>query len=158
MNFVAGILIVIACTYIGIGFDSFYKNKIKILKDFSTFIDFSVAEISYLKTDIPSLLTKNNQMNSCRLSKALMSIDNPIDFNSQQLCISMLNLSEKELIVNYIKDISRLDINAQKAFAEEYKQRVNKYIKNIEEEQSVKGKLAKKLAPLVGLAVMIIII
>jgi stage III sporulation protein AB len=158
MNFVAGILIVIACTYIGIGFDNFYKSKIKILKDFSSFIDFAVAEISYLKTDLFSLINKNSNLNPSKFSRALLTINNPVDFSTENLSLGILNLSEKNLIISFIKDLSRLDTEAQKAFAEEYKQRVSGYIKNIEEEESKKGKLAKKLAPLLGLGIMIIII
>lgn len=158
MNFVAGILIVIAFTFIGFGYDNYCIARLNIIKDFSNFIDFSIAEIAYLKTDLLSLITKYDNLQSSTLSKALLTVKNPTLLYVDDLKLSLLTASEKQLIVLFIKDISRLDTDGQRAFANEYKLRVNTQIQYMQDKQLTKGKLFKKLAPLLGLGIMIIII
>ncbi len=158
MNYVAGILIVIACTYMGFGYNNYYVAKLNIIKDFSTFIDFAIAEIAYLRTDLFGLIDKYNKMNPSVLSRALLSVDNPTMFGAEKLKLALLNNKEKQLVVTFIKDIASLGTDGQRAFAQEYKLRVNKQIEFIESEQLKKGMLVKKLAPFLGLGILIILI
>ena len=145
MNLLAGTLIFIACTYIGIGIDNFYKTKVKILGEFIEFIDFTLTEINYLKTDMLAIIKKYNHTRSTKLSNALKSLNNPLNARCENFSISYLTYEDKQQIISFIKDIARLDADGQKVYVEEYKQRVNSYIKYINAEQSVKGKLAKSL-------------
>lgn len=158
MNFVAGILIVIAFTYIGIGIDNFYKTKINILNEFCEFIQFAQSEICYLKTNIIEVTKKYNSIYGSRLSIALNEIKNPVEIKAEDLRLVMFTPKEKQLFVTFIQEISRLDSDRQKAYAIEYKKNVKEHIESMQKEEQTKGKLAKKLAPLLGLGIMIVII
>lgn len=157
MNFVAGILIVIACTYIGIGIDGYYKAKIAVLNEFVDFIGFACAEISFMKTGIADLLAKYASKGT-KLSEALAGIKNPNELQFGMQTLVCLTASEKQLITDFIKGIATLDNSSQKAFAEQCKVRLTEYLGNLEKQRGAKGMLAKKLAPLVGLGIMIIIL
>lgn len=157
MNFVAGILIVVACTYIGIGIDGYYKTKIAVLREFQDFIGYAMAEISFMKTDIGGLLSKYAERQS-KLSEALVAIKNPHDNTHINLPLVCLTNGEKQLITDFIKGIATLDNSSQKAYAELYTAKVCAYADSLEQARNTKGKLAKKLAPLIGLGIMIIIL
>ncbi len=157
MNFVAGILIVVACTYIGIGIDGYYKSKIAVLREFQDFIGFAMAEICFMKTDICGLLAKYAERQT-KLSEVLIVIKNPHECAQNGLPLVCLTSSEKQLITDFIKGIATLDINSQKAYAEQYTAKVCAYVDSLEQARNTKGKLAKKLAPLIGLGIMIIIL
>lgn len=158
MNFVAGILIVIAFTYIGIGIDNFYKTKIAILSEFCEFIQFAQSEICYLKTNIIDVTKKYNLLTSTKLSLAFTEIKNPVLVKPEDIHMAMFSAKEKQLFITFIQEISRLDSDRQKAYAVDYQKRIKDYITTLQKEEDTKGKLAKKLAPLLGLGIMIVII
>ncbi|MDD4316660.1 MAG: stage III sporulation protein AB [Clostridia bacterium] len=157
MNFVAGILIVIACTYAGIGIDGYYKTKIAVLREFLDFIDFALTEITFMKTDVVSLV-KKYALKQSRLSNALSAINNPCEAEVGNLALVWLTAGEKALVLDFVKGVAALDHSSQRGYAEEYKAKVSQYLRGAEETRATKGKLVKKLAPLLGLGIMIVIL
>ncbi len=158
MNFLAGVLILIACCYGGYGIDNFYKCKLTTIKDFLSFINFTLTEISYLKTSMPNVIEKYHKNYPSKLSKALKTIENPQTADNQSININFLSENEKTLILSFIRDITRLDMAGHKAYIEDYKHKVNKITQELEKDMRTKGNLAKKLAPLLGLGIMIVIL
>ena len=103
MNLLAGVLIFVACVYSGLGIDNYYKSKVTALKEFLSFINFTLSEISFLKTNILELIKKYDRLYPSKLSKALVTIENPVAVEAEEVNIYSLNEREKSLILCFIR-------------------------------------------------------
>ena len=158
MNILAGSLIFLSLTYIGFGIENYYKMKVQVFYEFLDFIDFANNEISYLKTDIISLIKKFHTNYSSKFSESLLKIENPNKFSIENYNIFYLSNNEKQMIITFIQDTTKIDFIGQKQYFESYKNKTKKHINKIEEDKNIKGGLAKKLAPLLGIGILIILI
>jgi hypothetical protein len=147
-SIIAGILIFASSIYIGTAINNIYKNRCDFLMEIPRFINFCDGEIAFYKLTIEELQEKYSQLHPNSL--IIKCINNPKD---------NINLRKEMIIIEQITDgIKLLDRQSHKAFFSSMLETVNLEIKRAINDANVKGKMAKRLSPLLGLGILILLI
>lgn len=157
MNILAGVLLFICCTYIGIGIERAFKLRIDFLKELSCFLSYFESEILHLKTDIPSIFDKYIAAYGGKLSEVLKNVSDPTALKIDDIKIAYLSAQDKQWVVDFLFGISQMSIEGQDGFLQAKRNELEKYLSDGEKDHTMKGKLAKKLAPVLGIGIMIIV-
>ncbi|MFA6866147.1 MAG: hypothetical protein WCR54_01390 [Clostridia bacterium] len=141
-SLIAGILIFISSIYLGIGVSNIYKNKVDFYEDLLYFINFCNSEITYYNKTVDQIIEKYNNNNP----KSKL-IGNIVKDNE---CI--------EIYEETIGGIRNLDKDSQQAFFDLQSSKVELAKQKASISWENKGKIYRKISPLVGLGIMILII
>lgn len=143
---IAGALIFAAFVILGFSLNDGYRKRVVFLNDFIKFINFSKGEIDYYQIELSDLIDKfceNNDSEFCRLLR-----EN--DKNS-------FGKTEEKLLVEYINGISSLDRASLADFINYTLEKAEKELTLAENNVRLKGNMYKKLLPLVGLGLFIVV-
>lgn len=141
-SLIAGILIFISSVYLGIGLGSTYKNKLDFYEELLFFINFCNAEITYYSKTIDEIINKYKQNNE---SNRLFGI-----ILKEKECAAVF----EELIIG----IKNLDKESQKNFIEMQTEKVKAAKERANKNWDTKGKLYRRITPLIGLVILILLI
>ncbi|NLL56846.1 MAG: hypothetical protein GX242_06510 [Clostridiales bacterium] len=147
-SIIAGILIFASSIYICIAINNIYKSRCDYLMEIPRFINFCDGEIAFYKLTIEELYQKysENYPNSL-IIKSIISAQDNINFSKEQ-----------KIVEQIIEGIKTLDRQSHKAFFHSMTDMVNLEIERAVNEVNVKGKMAKRLSPLLGLGILILLI
>lgn len=147
-SIIAGILIFASSIYIGIAINNIYKTRCDFLLEIPRFINFCDGEIAFYKLTIEELKEKYSSLHPN--SMIIKYMNNPKD---------NINLKREMNMIEQITDgIKLLDRQSHKAFFSSMLETVNLETERAIGDANVKGKMAKRLSPLLGLGILILLI
>ncbi len=147
MNIVAGVLILIASTILGISINNMYLARVKIAEELYKYVGFTQSEISFFRTGITEMNEKYAKTNKNDFTRLLSG---GMVHNVAQSTVKLLN--------DFTDGLAKLDLASQKDFTNTYLSFVNEEIAALKKESEVKGKLFKRLSPVLGIAVFIMVL
>lgn len=148
---IAGILILLSSILLGGGLSATYNRRVKFLNDYLEFITFAEGEIGFYKSEMKATLEKFTDGRKSEFCEYVRRIH--IDGGKEE------RLSGDGMLVKeFIDGMAELDINSQKGFAALCRDKAEKALKEAEDNAKSKGSLTKRLAPLVGAALFLILI
>lgn len=174
-NIIAGILIVLSSFLLGGAMAGLYVGRIKFLTEFLDFIAFAEGEIEFYKREMKPLTVKFTEGKQTEFCKFLLSTNcevgegkETVEFKvgterinteaTEEVKVKQLPDIDKMLVIEYLEGMANLDRNSQKGFSALLTGKVKKQLASAEQDSKIKGSLIKKLFPLVGVALFIIII
>lgn len=152
-----GIIIFMTSIYVGISIKRFYVSKCKIYDEMLDFVTFTQGEIQFFGTNINDLIQKYTTSNNNLLSKSLKNIHIPDKCNKEHLDSTYLSEKGKNLLIEFINSLSKLNSTTQKEYIENFRNKIIQEMEYSKTELDNKGDIYKKLSPFVGLAIAIII-
>lgn len=147
---IAGVLIIIASVLLGGAVSGVYKRRIKFLNDYLEFISFSEGEIQVFRREIKLLIERFTKERDGDFSQFLRR-----RFLDNENCASD---DDKLSVEEFVMGLSELDSESQKGYIELCKERAEKSLREAEQNEKIKGATIKKLLPLGGAALFLIII
>lgn len=147
-----------ALTYVGFGIERFYKERVKLFKEFEAFTEKAAREISFLRTDIVKL-TENAAESGTVLGKLMGKIIADIKSGVNPVIDSVyLSKDEAAIITGFFAGLSRCDYAAGDALCGKTLGDVRECLKKSEKQKKERGELIKKLLILLGVGILILIV
>lgn len=153
LNVIGGILIFVASCLAGVSVGNAYKQKITILTDFLKFVRFCKADITYLRLNVGETITKFCEENKGMFSNRLLGYT-----NVSTLKIERISDTDNRLISDFMNALSKLISSDAEEFFQFYLQKAGEMVESAEKEYRGKGSVAKKLCPLAGLTILILLL
>jgi len=158
LHIVAGVLIIASSVFLGYSVKNMYDLRCKIADEFFRFINFAQSEISFYRTDLKQLIEKFAEENINELAEILTSLPEPQNVKAEDIKSLHTAFSTKKLIAEFLRGISSLDKGSLDAHVETFKNYCQQDIAVLKNDVEFKGKTFKKLSPLLGIAVLILIL
>lgn len=147
-SIVGGILIFACSIYIGVAINNIYKTRCEILSEIPRFINFCDGEIAFYKLRMEEIFAKYTSMYPDSL--IMKCINNPSE---------NINYKKELALIQQITDgIKTLDRSSHKAFFASMRDTVDSLTKKATRDADTIGKMAKRLAPLMGLGILILLL
>ncbi len=148
---ISGILIIVASFLLGSSLSYAYRKRIKFLNDFLEFIAFSEGEAQIYKREMKVIIKKFAEGCSGEFAQFLenrfLEKDN-----------TETDTEDKRQVEEFVAGMEELDSASQKNFIELCKTRAEKSLVEAEANEKSKGAVLKKLLPLGGAALFLIIV
>lgn len=161
ISVVAGGLIFIAMTYVGIGVKKIFEQRYKTMQYFFEFAKFADREISIYKTPINQIVNKFNLISNYKidlLNKFLQLEIKNYD-NCYKICdILCLKKSDKHQIANFLNHLGKGNYNEELKHLQSFIGNAKTISSKAKESLDKDGKLATKLFALMGIGLMIIVV
>ncbi len=157
LRLILGIIIFLFSIYVGIIIKRNYQNKDKILEEILDFATFVQGEIAFFGTQINELIAKYCKSENNLLTKVLTNVHIPDKCTKEDYVCPYLNEKNKNLLSEFIINLTKLNSYSQKEYITNFKNKILQEIKISKQEVESKGDIYKKLSPVVGLAIAIII-
>lgn len=153
------------CGYVGLGFGKIYKNKILFYEEYKNFCELLKNEISFLKTDLISIISKCKYKSCFKdvLSFYENSLKNNADFEIEKLCNKIsknifLDEEDKRLINNLFIDLGLIGYDEQLKKINWCGEEISKKMEKYKSKSDKFIPLCNKMGFLVGLLVCIVLI
>lgn len=145
-KFIGGALIISAGIALGNSCNTVYCERLNVLERFHCFVIFCESEIKYYRTEfgfIVKKFTENTQQKA-----------DDIIFNSK----TSINVSAecRKLIDGFFRDIPTLDSETQQYFFDKTKTEITQAITRAKSDVTKKGKMLKKLLPIISVGIFIL--
>lgn len=157
--------VVIGMVYIGFGILRFYQGRKRFFEDLTLFCNKLCVDISFSKENLKTIINQNIASYGKNFRSVLQGYLQYLENNENVLSVdslfkksSLQKEDEKEFILQFFKDLGRLDASNQVLEIQNYKAQFENYRKNAEEENKKFGGLSLKLMILFGILVAIILI
>lgn len=145
LKIASGVLIIVASVLVGNGVVGYYKDRIEFLQELKKFVEFAQSKINFYNTELSHIVSEYSLLckNKCFLAY-----------------LSGKNLLKADEIIfeDYINGIKSLDRNTLQSFSESYLNKIEQEITQLEKVSKVKGETIKKIAPLFGIAIFILLL
>lgn len=145
LKIISGALIIAASVFFGNGISSYYKNKKKFLEETQDFIGYVRSEIDFYNREIDEIIRE-------------YSAKNPKSDLNGILCGEKKPKTYETLLIEYIEGIKLLDKSSQKGFSDDFSAKIKRESEKNEKDAKNKGDTIKKIAPLAGIAVFILLL
>ncbi|MBO4412856.1 MAG: hypothetical protein J5779_02460 [Clostridia bacterium] len=160
------IFTIIACsTYIGYGFSSYYRQRLRFFKDIKDFASKLILEINFSKKNLQEIVQGNIVSYGSDFKKVLECFLNylkDVNFemsNSEMFFKkSVLTGDEQELVLMFFKALGKYDLFNQIKEIENYKSKFEASIESADAENKKYGGLYVKLGLLGGILIGILLI
>ncbi|HKL73979.1 MAG TPA: hypothetical protein VJ903_03710 [Clostridia bacterium] len=147
-SIIGGILIFGVSIYIGFAINNIYKSRCDFLYEIPLFINFCDGEIAFYNLTIEEIVEKYSQVYPNSLIMKCI--------NNQNDNINYKN--ELNLIQTITEGIKSLDRQSHKAFFTSLRETVALETEKAVKDASIRGNMAKRLSPLLGLGILILLI
>lgn len=147
---IAAILILLASFILSRTLPDIYKKRVNFLSGFLEFITFAIGEIDFYKREMEIVIenfTKDRRGEFTDFLKDRYLFKKEVEIDS-----------DRRIVEEFISRLTELDCSAQKNYSEMYIEKVKKLLVTAEETYKSKGNLMRKLVPLAGAALFVIII
>ena len=158
-------IVVLGMVYIGFGILRFYQGRKRFFEDLTLFCNKLCVDISFSKENLKTIINQNIGSYGKNFKGVLQGYLQYLENNENVLSVdslfkksSLQKEDEKEFILQFYKDLGRLDASNQVLEIQNYKAQFENYRKNAEEENKKFGGLSLKLMILFGILVAIILI
>jgi len=159
IKLIAGAMLMAVMFYIGIAIERFYKKRADCVVEFADFLSYASREISFLKTDILSVMGSFIKDGTTPFKKMLAEVKTafekgtPLSFDN-----AYLTAGDKDLIKKFFNGIKKSDFQEQERLFKRTAAETNESVKVAIKQKKEKGELIKKLFILAGVGLMIVII
>jgi len=157
IRLILGIIIFLLSIYVGILIKRSYQNKNKILEEILDFVAFLQGEIAFFGTQINELIAKYCVLENNLLTKVLINVHIPDKCSTDVYISPFLSEKNRNLLSEFINNLTKLNSYSQKEYINNFKNKILQEINISKQEVESKGDIYKKLSPIVGLAIAIII-
>lgn len=147
---IAGSLILIASFFLGSALSATYSKRVRFLSDYIDFLAFAESEIGFYKREMDELITNFATGGGGDFRKYLTE-----KFIAGR---EIKPADEAGLVEEFVTGMASLDLNSQRGFTALCRQKADRALRDARENATTKGSLVKKLTPLVGAALFIIIV
>ena len=145
LKIISGALIIAASVFLGNGISSYYKNKKKFLEEAQDFIGYVRSEIDFYNREIDEIIREYAAKNpKSDLTGILSGEKKPKNYET--------------MLTEYIEGVKRLDKSSQKGFSDDFSAKIKRESEKNEKDAKNKGDTIKKIAPLAGIAVFILLL
>lgn len=155
-------IIILFCliVYVGYGIFCYYKKRQLFYDDLINFVNYLNTEISFLKTDLISIIDRSCNKYHKELNDLLCSYLLNLRKNNNKFSANLKVLSneENQTLSNFFNSIGRTNIEEQKVCIAHYKSRFSEQKLISEEDKNKNGLTYFKLCIVVGLGVCIVFI
>jgi hypothetical protein len=145
---IGGILIFISSIYIGMSISNIYKHRCELLQELPIFINFCDGEIAFYKLTIEEIFEKYQLLHPDSL--LMLCINHPKENINYKNVITLLN--------GLTDGLKTLDRQSHKAFFETQRNNISVEIDKAVKDANIRGNMAKRLTPLIGLCILILLI
>lgn len=145
LKFIGGALIISAGIVLGNSCNAVYCERLNVLERFHSFVIFCESEINYYRTELGTIIEK---------FKANGQKTDDIIFNNK----TSINISPecRKLIDGFFRDIPTLDSDTQQYFFNKTKTETTQAIIRAKSDIINKGKMLKKLLPIISIGIFIL--
>lgn len=141
----AGTLIFVASLLLGKSVAEGYECKKKFLIEFLHFIEFVQGEIDFYNREFNEIIASYaNKKGKSKFVETLTEKRNPE--------------GNEKLLVEYVSEMKKFDKNTQKNFSKEMVNRIKTELADSEKEDKQKAWLVKRIVPLCGIAIFILLL
>ena len=152
------------CSYLGFSVGNTYLEKQRFYEDLLNFCQLLKNEISFLKTDIISIIRKTtytSKLNNILLdvSSVLKSTENfsSTDLNDDFDKYSFLSEQDKKMLCDIFSNLGKLSYEEQIGRIEYNIESIDQCLKQIDQKNSKIVPMCKKMGVIVGLLVCIVL-
>lgn len=157
--------IIASSTYIGFGFASYYRQRLRFFKDIQDFASKLILEINFSKKNLQEVVESNISTCGNDFKKILIYFLNYLkDINfqfSKDLMFSkktVLSFEEQQLVFMFLSGLGKYDLFNQIKEIENYNGKFKALIESAELENKKFGGLYIKLGLMLGILIGILII
>ena len=145
LKIVSGALIIAASVFLGNRISVYYKNKKRFLEETCDFIGYVRSEIDFYNREIDEIIRDYSAKNpKSDLTVFLREEKQPKNYET--------------MLAEYIEGVKRLDKSSQKDFSASFSEKLKREIEKNEKDLKIKVDTIKKIAPLTGIAVFILLL
>jgi len=152
------------CSYLGFSVGNTYLEKQRFYEDLLNFCQLLKNEISFLKTDIISIISKTTYTSKLNnilfdVSNVLISTENfsSTDLNDDFDKYSFLSEQDKKMLCDIFSNLGKLSYEEQIGRIEYNIESIDQCLKQIDQKNSKIVPMCKKMGVIVGLLVCIVL-
>ena len=152
------------CSYLGFSVGNTYLEKQRFYEDLLNFCQLLKNEISFLKTDIISIISKTTYTSKLNnilfdVSNVLISTENfsSTDLNDDFDKYSFLSEQDKKMLCDIFSNLGKLSYEEQIGRIEYNIESIDQCLKQIDQKNSKIVPMCKKMGIIVGLLVCIVL-
>ena len=148
IKYIGGALIVACGWLIGRSLYSIYSDRKKIIERIESFVLFCESEIVYGKTEFLQIIDKFKQ-NENKFDKYIFRTENNSFY---------LTKETKDFLQDFTEKITSLDFETQKKYFVEAKQKIKNLEEKAEKDVLLKGRIFKRLLPVIAIGIFILLL
>lgn len=159
----AGGLLALVCSYIGILVKNGYKENTILYKDLTEFCDSFKRELTYQKTAVIDFCTNFAVGRKGKIKGLLdeyvdeLKREGQFSRDSEKWTLAHLKKDEKQEVINFLSGLGKTPQNEQISFVEKSGELFKSRRTMAEEKEKKKGNMFFKLFVLLGVALMVIL-
>ena len=163
LRLIAGGIIALVSSYVGILVKNGYKDNTKLYKDLIEFCDLYKGELSYEKAtliDIISRFCANKKGKTADIFKEYakdMQSSGQFFRDVEKWNVAHLKKEQKQEILDFLNGLGKSGTTEQMSFVNKHLESFSKRKKQAEEDEKKKGNMFFKLFVLLGIALMVIV-
>lgn len=158
LKFILGAVIVLAFTYVGYQIEKYYKTRLAVAEDYSSFVAYAERETEFMKTGICELMRKFGSQTDA-LKSALKECADTIEKTGEVLFECKALSKQAVCDVNEFLDaLARSDYETRRNVIKNAYAKATAIKDTAVKEKTQKGELVRKLFILIGVGILIIVI
>ena len=163
LRLIAGGLLALVSSYIGILVKNGYKEKTRIYKDLVLFTEEFKRDLSFQKTALTDFCTSFADGKKSKIKELLQEYVDELKKAGQfsrdadKWSLAHLKKDEKEEVLTFLNGLGKTPTAEQISFVERSGERFKERLKQAEENEKKKGNMFFKLFVLLGIALMVIV-
>jgi hypothetical protein len=147
------VVLILLIAYLGYGIERYYSFKLKLAKEYNSFVSYVSRETTFLKSTVVDMI-ENYNFSSKELKNLLLNEVNGT-FNEIDKRISATLKDEIKL---FLKELCTCDFGRLKFVVNNALEKSEILVKDAENDRRQKGELARKVIILIGIGLIIILI
>lgn len=150
---IIGLILFLVISGVGLIIEKKYKNKTEIYKELAEFLNFGKREIQFLKTTVPELTRKFKEQHP----KIGKEVESTI-FEEDTEVFKDLKDAERFEVEKILRGLKNLDFASVEGYCKKGAEELEALEKKAKKLEEQRGKLAAKLAPLLGLFLLVLLL
>lgn len=159
VNMIIGALLFAAMTYLGVGIDLYYRERLRLAEDYAVFIAHARLELKFLKTDLETLLNSYKGGKTKEFKKLLDKCAALLG-TGEEATVESAYLSEpqKKAFAAFINSLAKADYTDLALLIGHAEEESAELLKGARAGKTNKGELYRKLLILAGVGIMIMVL
>lgn len=165
MKFILVGVVLIGMTYLGFGLSKYYRKRKRFFEDMVFLCGKLCVEISFSSDSLSAIIQNSMDNFSKDFKNMLKGYLDYLGKNGSEISVeslfgksTLIKDDEKELFLNFFKNLGRLDASNQVQEIENFKEKFGEIKSHADDDNKKFGNLSLKLMMLLGILVVIILI
>lgn len=147
------IVLILLIAYLGYGIERYYSFKLKLAKEYNSFVSYVSRETTFLKSTVVDMI-ENYNFSSKELKNLLL---NEVNGTLNEID-NRISATLKDEIKLFLKELTTCDFGRLKFVVNNALEKSEILVKDAENDRRQKGELARKVIILIGIGLIIILI